>query len=111
MKVLVNNFWGGFCFSEKAIKLICRLKKLNYAEAKNNYDMFDTYHNPDIRTDKDAISVVEQLRDAASTSLSKIVVAEIPDGSYFKISEYDGFETLYYSSNKIRKFKSKPITA
>ena len=108
MKVLINRQWGGFGFSEKAIKLICKLKKLDYDEEKNNFEMFDVDKNPDMRTDKDAIFAVEYLKDEANTRFSKIVVAEIPDDSYFNIRDYDGIESLYYSSSEIRKFEYKP---
>lgn len=110
MKVLINRQWGGFGFSEKAIKLICKLKKLEYAK-NNRHEMFDVDENPDMRTDKDAIFAVEYLGDDANTRYSKIVVAEIPDGSFFQIREYDGLESLYYSNSEIKKFENKPVTA
>lgn len=111
MKVLINTNWSSFCFSNRAIKLICKMKNLTYvdcAKPKNSHEvsfkMFDTYYNPDIRTDKDAIAVVEKLGDVASASLSNIYVAEIPDDSYFEITEYNGFETLYYSKSPIHSY-------
>ena len=111
MKVLVNTDWGGFHFSDKAIKLICKMKNLTYVDyglSKNSHEVdsrkFDTYFNPDIRVDKDAVAAVEKLGNAASTRNSSIEVAEIPDGSHYEVTEYDGFETLYYSKSPIRSY-------
>ena len=111
MKVLINRQWGGFNFSDRAIKLICKMKNLTYvdfAKPKNSHEVgfktFDVDKNPDIRTDKDAVVAVEKLGDAASTRTSSLQVAEIPDGSYYKVTDYDGFETLYYSKTPIHSY-------
>lgn len=112
MKVLINRQWGGFNFSDRAIKLICKMKNLTYVEfpdkPKNSHEvgleMFDADENPDIRTDKDAVAAVEKLGDAASTRTSNLQVAEIPDGSHYKVTYYDGFESLYYSETPIHSY-------
>lgn len=106
MKIIVNKSFGGFNFSEEAQQMICKLKGLNYDkmdfETRNN--IFDDYENESIRTDKDAISIVEQLGAKASIEVSKMTVIEIPDDSHYLIDDYDGYETVYYSKSPIEVY-------
>lgn len=53
------------------------------------------------RLDPILIEVVEELGEKASDGFSNLQVVEIPDNSYYKIDEYDGVETLYYSESEI----------
>lgn len=53
------------------------------------------------RDDLDLIAVVEAMGDEAKTELSRPEIREIPDGSFWKIDNYDGIETLYWSKSKI----------
>jgi hypothetical protein len=53
------------------------------------------------RTDEDLIEVVRQLGRAADGQYAVLAFTSIPDGSYYKISEHDGFETCYYSASSI----------
>lgn len=46
------------------------------------------------RTDKDLISVVEELGEKANGECARLSIVEIPDGIEWEISEYDGIETV-----------------
>lgn len=54
------------------------------------------------RADKDLIKVIEELGDKANTSFSYLTLVEIPDGSFWKIDDYDGWETVRYSESEIK---------
>ncbi len=47
------------------------------------------------RTDKDLISVIEEDGELANDRYSKLAIVEIPEGFDYKISDYDGVETVY----------------
>ena len=46
------------------------------------------------RTNPMLIQAIEELGDEANTKFSKLKVVEIPDGTDYEISEYDGFESI-----------------
>lgn len=107
MKMLIDSN-GVFCFSQRAIKLMCKYKNLNYDDNESN-DLFEIACNPKIRFDKDAIKAVEKLGITANADDSKIVVAEIPDGYDYRIIVPDtGGEDLYFSKSKIHLYNSEP---
>lgn len=56
----------------------------------------------DYREDKALIEVVEELGGKASGGFAELEVVEIPDNSFYKIDEYDGVETIYYSESEIK---------
>ena len=64
----------------------------------NDIDRDCVYHLEEAsREDADLIDIVEQYGERASSSVSNLVVVEIPDclaGRYI-VDEYDGFETLH----------------
>lgn len=107
MKVIINRSFGGFGFSEKARKMICNLKGLNFKAVEDNYEnnMFDVDKHPSIREDKDAIYAVEHLGKEASNRFSKLIIAEIPNGWHYEITYYDGLESLLYSKDRIYRYR------
>ena len=80
MKVVVNDDWGGFSIPKEVVE------KLGL---QNVYDDID-------RSNPELVKWVEEHPDGTS-----LVVREIPDGSFYVISDYDGVETIYYSSSEI----------
>lgn len=81
MKLVINDCYGGFGLSKKALEML--------------------YHNEkyyeDCRYDQDLIKVVEMLGDEASGAFSELIVVEIPDDSTdYDITEYDGLESVIY---------------
>lgn len=80
-KVAYNSYYGGFGLSEKARKLLNRLK----GEEVDYHDL--------PRHDKDLVAVVEELGSEASGTFNSVVIAEI-DSDRYRISEYDGWERV-----------------
>lgn len=57
----------------------------------------DTFYGREIeRNDPILVQVVEELGREASSSYSYLVVKEIENGRWYKITEYDGFESIEY---------------
>ena len=57
----------------------------------------DTFYCRDIeRNDPALVQTVEELGYEASGKFSNLVVVEIENGRYFKIDEYDGYESIQY---------------
>lgn len=73
--------------------------KLNNEE----YSKYSLYLSSENRTDKVLIEVVEELGQKASDGFSDLQIIEIPDNSFYKIDDYDGIETIYYSDTEIKE--------
>ena len=86
MKIVINACFGGFSLSDLACEELSKRKGKDFSE----YD-FDSFYE---RTDKDLIEVVENLRDKANGSFSKLKIVEIPDDVNWTIKDYDGKERV-----------------
>ena len=85
-------------FDEEVTKLdFDDFKKLN----KLNITSIE-YSGEYKRNDKNLIKVVEELGNEVNTSFSYLTVVEIPDGSFWKIDDYDGWEKVTYSESEIK---------
>lgn len=73
----------------------------NIEISNEDYKKYNLYLNNEHRQDPILIEVVEELGDKASGRFGKLEVVEIPDNCYYKIDEYDGIETIYYSNSEI----------
>ena len=49
-----------------------------------------------LRNDKYLIQVVEELGEEANTVVSRLTVVKIKNGRWYKINEYDGYESIEY---------------
>ena len=58
------------------------------------YENFWYYRNLE-RTDKDLVSVIEELGDEASGRYGRVVVIEIPNDVNWEIDDYDGWESIH----------------
>ena len=57
----------------------------------------DTFYSKNLkRNDPTLIQVVEELGDEASGKCSHLIVVEIENGRWYKIDEYDGYESVEY---------------
>ena len=57
----------------------------------------NSFQSRDIpRNDKHLVQVVEELGTEANTSFSNLEVIEIENGRWYKINEYDGYESIEY---------------
>ena len=69
--------------------------------SKEDYEKYNLYLREESRQDQTLIEVVEELGEKASGRFGNLEVVEIPDNSFYKIDEYDGLETIYYSATEI----------
>lgn len=67
------------------------------------YDKYCLNLTSENRIDKTLIEVVEELGAKANGIFGALQVVEIPDNSFYKIDEYDGVETIYYSDTEIKE--------
>lgn len=57
----------------------------------------NTFHSRDIpRNDRYLVQVVEELGPDANGKCSKLEIVEIENGRWYKIDEYDGYESIEY---------------
>lgn len=132
MKVVINQYYGGFGLSPMGLKRYLELQGKQayfYQRILSSYDddkyeridnienvdgaFFtcttrnqgktlseypeDIFYNDDIqRNDPTLIQVIEELGREASSKFSNLVVVEIENGRWFKIDEYDGYESIQY---------------
>lgn len=86
MKVLINNCYGGFGFSQDFVEHIRQFPGYEHTNSAY-YDL-----------SRDNQFVVEEAikygLDKASGGYSQLVVEEIPDGCNYIIGEYDGHEHI-----------------
>lgn len=92
MKIVFNNCYGGFGLSEQAIQELNKRKGTAYA-----YEGYDDVNYTISRADADLVAVVETLKEAASDKYAELAIAEVPDGAYWEIDEYDGWEAVTYT--------------
>lgn len=112
MKVVINESFGGFSLSEKAILEIARRKGITLYRKPSeyaDYNLFyldeartETFHEfddedrPQDRWDPDVVAVVEELGDEANGHVAHLSIEWVPPGTVFRIDEYDGRETIEY---------------
>ena len=83
-KLVANYCYGGFSLSEEANKLL-------------GVDYYDDEGDLESRSNPALVSVVESLGDKANGHCAKLRVVTIPtEATDVLITEYDGYETVYY---------------
>jgi hypothetical protein len=92
MKIALNKCYGGFSFSEEALK---RLKEKG-VDTKG-----EKFWTVKFRTDPRVIEVVEELLTKASGESSKIEIEEIPEPN-LEIKDHDGKEYLVLDGRILR---------
>jgi|ERR1035437_3180070 hypothetical protein len=108
-KVVYNNCFGGFGLSHEACMLYAELKGITvYPETRTfgntywlnppetrdeeKYEVLD-FSEVD-RTDPILVQVVEQLGKAANGDYSELIIKKLKEGTYYRIDEYDGNESV-----------------
>jgi hypothetical protein len=81
-KIVYNNCFGGFGLSEAAWKRYVELG----GKARDYWDVS--------RADPILVQVVEELGEDANTRFSELAIADIPEGTKYRIDEYDGSESV-----------------
>lgn len=86
MKIVINTCFGGFELSPDGL---ARYKELSGVLDVTGYSARNIR-----RDDKHLVQTVEELGGLASSWYSALHVVEIPDDINWKITEYDGAETV-----------------
>jgi hypothetical protein len=82
VKVVINGCFGGYGLSEAAYKFL-----------GEEWDGYGIAYKDD-RTNPKLVECVEKLGEKAGMDYSRLKIVEIPDGTDFEITEYDGFEQI-----------------
>lgn len=89
-KIVYNACYGGFALSAQAVRRGKELSKSKcWLEVDEKYGFFN---GP--RHDYALVQVVEELGDAANGMCAKLRIAEVEDGTRYRIDEYDGSESV-----------------
>jgi len=93
-KVVYNADYGGFGLSEAAVARYAELKGF----VLNREEYLEKHLIP--RHDPCLVQVVEELGTDVNTDYSDLRIREVPDGSRYRIQEYDGFESVILESEE-----------
>lgn len=101
-KVVYNACYGGFSISDEATRMYLDLRGLKYTEEKTKWGIsFEVQGHPSFygrsdieRNDPILVQVVETLGDKANGDGAKLRIEDIPKGTLYRISEYDGYESI-----------------
>ena len=69
---------------------------VDYGKVTNTYPSSAFADHSIQRNDKHLIQVVEELGEEASSLFSRLTIVEIENGRWYKIDEYDGYESVEY---------------
>ena len=69
---------------------------IDYGKVTNIYQSSPPEDFSIPRNDKHLIQVVEELGEEANSAFSRLTVVEIENGRWYKINEYDGYESIEY---------------
>jgi len=91
-KIVVNRKYGGFWISEKAEELILTYMKEQGLDIPEDFFFVDMS-----RDDKILVRVVEELGEDANVRSSKLEIVKVRDqpGWKYRLSDYDGVETVH----------------
>lgn len=102
-KIVINRCYGGFSLSDEATREYLRRTGRQWTEGEPS--VFGSVHFEVVgepawymrdieRTDPVLVAIVEEWGDAANGLCAALKVVDLPAGTRYRISEYDGFETL-----------------
>lgn len=69
---------------------------IDYGKVTNTYPSSHFEDRSIPRNDKHLIQVVEELGEEANNTVSRLTIVEIENGRWYKINEYDGYESIEY---------------
>lgn len=91
MRILVNRDFGGYGLSDEAEALV-----------PAPIEPWDLRSDSAFRSHPAILAIFDELgSERFSGNFARVVAVEIPDGSFYVISEYDGVETVYHSASPI----------
>ncbi len=91
MKIIINTCYGGFGISYNVLRRVG-------LENANWYDE-SLRHNPKL------IELMENGENIAKPFNSQLKIVEIPDNAFYKIVNYDGLESVFYSATEIKEIE------
>lgn len=89
-KIIFNNCFGGFGLSDQVAQMYNEKMGTKF---KSGVDMDYKVRRDDLVL----IEIVEALKSKANGACAELAIAEVPDGAYWYIDEYDGAETVLYT--------------
>ena len=103
MKIVINNCYGGFGLSDKAMYRYAELAGIKLVEGEKQWDCTVLYkyevkdenhfwEGDFKRDDPFLVQVVEELGEEANGWAANLKVVDIPDDVNWTIEEYDGIE-------------------
>lgn len=100
-KIVYNACYGGFGLSDEAVAMYLQLKGYKFTREKGRWgddftvEGWDDFYYRDIeRDDPILVQVVEKLGDKANGSCAKLRIEYVPKGTLYRITEYDGYESI-----------------
>jgi hypothetical protein len=100
-KIVYNACYGGFGLSDEAIEMYLQLKGFKYTKTPDRWGAHYTvegdshFYNRDIdRADPILAQVVEMLGEKACGEFAKLKIEDLPKGTLYRITEYDGYESI-----------------
>lgn len=117
-KIVYNTCYGGFSLSYEAVLRLAEKKGIKVYPQKLMSDCYiywleplkenedrrtgPTFDVDDLgRSDPDMIDVVEEMGELANGMCAKLRIEEIPKGTLYQISEYDGYESIKFKDDDI----------
>lgn len=103
-KVVYNACYGGFSLSPLAIARYAEIKGFSIYSKASKYGIMSHYTDPEFenhfwdreiqRSDPALVQVVEELGTEADGECANLRIADVPEGTLYRIDEYDGFESV-----------------
>lgn len=111
-KIVYNSCYGGYGLSDAAIQRYAELKRLPIYKKRisGDYDYTSWYYTDrDESFSRDSIprndpllaQVVEELGAEAGDDYAELSIREVPDGSRYRIDDYDGRELVILESEEV----------
>lgn len=113
-KVAYNACFGGFGLSDQAILRLAELKGINIKKGSDSRSFLSVFYRDGIedndhyvseedlyddRSDPMLIQVIEELGADANGSCAEIAIEDVPEGTLYRIQEYDGNEHIETSKD------------
>lgn len=100
-KIVYNACFGGFGLSYEAVEMYLDLKGFKYTRTKDrlgsdfSVEGWEDFYYGDIeRDDPVLVQVVETLGEKANGSFANLKITDLPKGTLYRITEYDGYESV-----------------
>lgn len=100
-KIVYNACYGGFELSDEAVEMYLTLKGFKFTKTPDRWgsnfsvEGWEDFYYGDIeRDDPVLVQVIETLGKKADGDCAKLRIEDIPAGTLYRITEYDGYESI-----------------